>query len=32
VDSGILDVLAGGDESSAREIISQIVGFDFEVA
>jgi precorrin-2 dehydrogenase/sirohydrochlorin ferrochelatase len=32
VDSGILDVLARGDESSAREIISQIVGFDFELA
>ena len=32
VDSEILDVLARGDESSAREIISQIVGFDFEPA
>lgn len=32
VDSEILDALARGDESSAREIISQIVGFDFEPA
>jgi precorrin-2 dehydrogenase / sirohydrochlorin ferrochelatase len=32
VDSEILDVLAGGDESSAKEIISQVVGFDFESA
>jgi len=32
VDSEILDVLAHGDESSAREIISQVVGFDFEPA
>jgi siroheme synthase-like protein len=32
VDSDILDVLAHGDEASAREIISQIVGFDFEPA
>lgn len=30
VDSDILDVLARGDESSAREIISELVGFDFE--
>jgi hypothetical protein len=30
VDSGILDVLARGDEASAREMISQIVGFEFE--
>ena len=32
VDSDILDVLARGDTSSAREIISQIVGFEFEPA
>jgi siroheme synthase-like protein len=32
VDSGILDVLARGDEASAREMISQIVGFEFEHA
>jgi precorrin-2 dehydrogenase / sirohydrochlorin ferrochelatase len=32
VDSEILDSLARGDEVSAREIISQIVGFDFEPA
>ena len=32
VDSEILDVLTDGDETSAREIISQIVGFDFEPA
>lgn len=32
VDSEILDVLARGDESSAREIISRIVGFEFEPA
>lgn len=32
VDSGILDVLARGDESSAMAMISQIVGFDFEPA
>jgi precorrin-2 dehydrogenase len=32
VDSEILDVLARGDESSAREIISRVVGFDFETA
>jgi precorrin-2 dehydrogenase / sirohydrochlorin ferrochelatase len=32
VDSEILAVLARGDESSAREIISQVVGFDFEPA
>jgi siroheme synthase-like protein len=30
VDSEILDALARGDESSAREIISKVVGFDFE--
>ena len=29
VDSEILDVLAHGDESLAREIISRVVGFDF---
>jgi siroheme synthase-like protein len=32
VDSEILDVLAGGDEAQAREIISRVVGFDFEPA
>ena len=32
VDSEILDVLARGDEDAAREMISQIVGFDFEPA
>jgi precorrin-2 dehydrogenase / sirohydrochlorin ferrochelatase len=32
VDSEILDVLAQGDEISAREIISRVVGFDFEPA
>ena len=32
VDSEILDVLARGHESSAREIISRIVGFDFASA
>ena len=32
VDSEILDALARGDESSARDIISQVVGFDFEPA
>jgi precorrin-2 dehydrogenase len=32
VDSEILDVLARGDEISAREIISRVVGFDFEPA
>jgi len=32
VDSEILDVLARGDERSAREIISRVVGFDFEPA
>jgi precorrin-2 dehydrogenase / sirohydrochlorin ferrochelatase len=32
VDSEILDVLARGDESSARQIISRVVGFDFEPA
>jgi hypothetical protein len=30
VDSEILNVLAHGDEAAAREIISQVVGFDFE--
>lgn len=30
VDSEILDVLARGDEDSAKEIISQVVGFEFE--
>lgn len=30
VDSEILDVLARGNESAAKEIISQIVGFEFE--
>jgi precorrin-2 dehydrogenase/sirohydrochlorin ferrochelatase len=32
VDSEILDVLARGDEASAREIISRVVGFEFEPA
>lgn len=32
LDSDILDVLARGDETLAREIISRIVGFDFEPA
>jgi precorrin-2 dehydrogenase / sirohydrochlorin ferrochelatase len=32
VDSEILDVLARGDETAAREIISRIVGFEFEPA
>ena len=32
VDSGILDVLARGDETLAKEMISQVVGFDFEPA
>jgi precorrin-2 dehydrogenase len=32
VDSEILEVLARGDERSAREIISRVVGFDFEPA
>lgn len=32
VDSEILDFLAQGDETSAREIISRVVGFDFEPA
>ena len=32
LDSDILDVLARGDEVLAREIISRIVGFDFEPA
>jgi siroheme synthase-like protein len=32
VDSEILDVLARGDETQAREIISRVVGFDFEPA
>jgi precorrin-2 dehydrogenase / sirohydrochlorin ferrochelatase len=30
VDSEILDILARGDEAEAREIISRIVGFEFE--
>lgn len=32
VDSEILDVLAHGNETTARKMISQIVGFDFEPA
>ena len=32
VDSEILEALARGDESSAREMISQVVGFNFELA
>ncbi len=32
VDSEILDVLARGDEAGAREIISRVVGFEFEPA
>jgi len=32
VDSEILDFLAHGDESAAREIISRVVGFEFEPA
>jgi siroheme synthase-like protein len=32
VDSEILDFLARGDEAAAREIISQVVGFEFEPA
>ena len=32
VDSEILEALARGDESAAREIISQLVGFEFEPA
>ena len=32
VDSEILDLLASGDETSAREIISRVVGFDFAPA
>jgi siroheme synthase-like protein len=32
VDSEILDVLASGDEQQAREIISRVVGFDFQPA
>ena len=32
VDSEILDALALGDETTARKIISQIVGFEFELA
>ena len=32
VDSEILDVLAEGKEAKAREIISRVVGFDFEPA
>ena len=31
VDSDILEVLARGEEDSAREIISQVVGFEFEL-
>ena len=30
VDSEILDILARGDEAAAREIISRVVGFEFE--
>ena len=30
VDSEVLDVLARGDEASAKEIISQLVGFEFD--
>jgi siroheme synthase-like protein len=32
VDSEILEVLADGDEAKAREIISRVVGFEFEPA
>jgi precorrin-2 dehydrogenase len=32
VDSEILDALARGDDESAKEIISQVVGFEFEPA
>ena len=32
VDSEILEVLARGDEAAAREIISKVVGFEFEPA
>jgi precorrin-2 dehydrogenase/sirohydrochlorin ferrochelatase len=32
VDSELLDVLARGDEDSAKEIISEVVGFEFEPA
>jgi len=32
VDSEILDVLARGEEDTAKEIISQVVGFEFEPA
>lgn len=32
VDSEVLDVLADGDEAKAREIISRVVGFEFEPA
>ena len=32
VDSEILDVLARGEETAAREIISKVVGFEFETA
>ena len=32
VDSEILEVLARGDESAAREIISRVVGFEFETS
>lgn len=31
IDSEILDVLARGEEAGAREIISRVVGFDFEL-
>lgn len=30
VDSEILDLLGSGDEAAAREVISRIVGFEFE--
>jgi len=32
VDSEILEALADGDEAKAREIISGVVGFEFEPA
>ena len=32
VDSDILDVLAQGNNAAAREIISRVVGFEFETA
>ena len=32
VDSEILDMLAEGDETAAREIISRVVGFEFHPA